>query len=46
VLFLDGGRILEDGGVEELLAAGGRFAEFWAQQDATAGWRLRAAPTG
>jgi ATP-binding cassette subfamily B protein IrtB len=45
VLFLDGGRILEDGGVEELLAAGGRFAEFWAQQDATTGWRLRAAPT-
>jgi ATP-binding cassette subfamily B protein IrtB len=46
VLFLDGGRILEDGGVEELLAAGGRFAEFWTQQDASSGWRLRAAPTG
>ena len=40
VVFLDGGRIVEDGAVEELLAAGGRFAEFWRQQDAAAGWRM------
>lgn len=45
VLFLEGGRIVEDGGVEELLSAGGRFAEFWAQQDASAGWRLPAPPS-
>ncbi|PIJ10083.1 iron ABC transporter permease, partial [Leucobacter sp. OLES1] len=32
VVFLDGGRIVEDGSPEELLAAGGRFAEFWRQQ--------------
>ncbi|MGY5765039.1 ABC transporter ATP-binding protein [Brachybacterium sp. DNPG3] len=44
VLFLEAGRIVEDGGVDELLAAGGRFAAFWAQQDASAGWRLEAVP--
>lgn len=40
VVFLDDGRIVEDGSVEELLAAGGRFAEFWRRQDAASGWRL------
>lgn len=42
VVFLEGGEIVEDGGVDELLAAGGRFAEFWRQQDAATGWRLGA----
>lgn len=41
VVFLDGGRIVEDGTIDELWEAGGRFAEFWRQQDAAAGWRLR-----
>lgn len=40
VVFLEGGEIVEDGGVDELLATGGRFAEFWRQQDAATGWRL------
>ncbi|WNI26710.1 ABC transporter ATP-binding protein [Streptomyces sp. ITFR-16] len=40
VVFLEDGRILEDGPVDELLAAGGRFAAFWQQQDKAGGWRL------
>src|SRR6201999_3740674 len=32
VLFLDTGKIVEDGTVDELLTAGGRFDEFWRQQ--------------
>ena len=40
VLFLEDGRIIEDGSVDELLAADGRFAEFWRQQDQAAGWDL------
>ncbi len=42
VLFLENGRIVEDGAVDALLSAGGRFAEFWRQQDAAAGWRIGA----
>ncbi|GAB2582095.1 ABC transporter ATP-binding protein [Streptomyces capparidis] len=30
IVFLDGGRIVEEGGHEELLCRGGRYAEFWA----------------
>ncbi len=45
VLFLDQGRIVEDGTVAELLAAGGRFAQFWQRQRAAAGWRLEPART-
>ncbi|MFE3442518.1 ABC transporter ATP-binding protein [Nocardia sp. NPDC059180] len=40
VLFLEAGRVVEDGTVEELLAAQGRFAEFWAHQHDAAGWRI------
>lgn len=40
VVFVDDGRILEDGTIDELLAADGRFAEFWRQQDAAGAWRL------
>ncbi|WP_030159670.1 ABC transporter ATP-binding protein [Glycomyces sp. NRRL B-16210] len=40
VVFIEEGRIVEDGPVDELLDAGGRFAEFWRRQDAAADWRL------
>ncbi|WP_280356334.1 ABC transporter ATP-binding protein [Nocardia otitidiscaviarum] len=43
VLFLEDGRVVEDGTVQELLAASGRFAEFWAHQQNAAGWRIAAA---
>ena len=42
VLFLDDGKIVEDGAVDELLAAGGRFGEFWRQQHDAAEWRIHA----
>ncbi len=40
VLFLDTGNIVEDGTVDELLTAGGRFEEFWRQQRDAAEWRI------
>jgi ATP-binding cassette subfamily B protein IrtB len=42
VLFVDNGRIVEDRSVDELLAAGGRFDEFWRQQHEAAEWRILA----
>jgi len=42
VLFLDNGRIVEDGTVDELLAAGGHFGEFWRHQRDAAEWRILA----
>ncbi|ETB18287.1 iron ABC transporter permease, partial [Mycobacterium avium subsp. avium 10-9275] len=42
VLFLDDGRVVEDGTVDELRDAGGRFAEFWRQQHEAAEWRIPA----
>lgn len=42
VVFMERGRIVEDGTIDELLAAGGRFAEFWQHQEAASGWRLHA----
>jgi ATP-binding cassette, subfamily B, bacterial IrtB/YbtQ len=42
VLFLDDGRVVEDGTVDELLTAGGRFDEFWRQQHDAAQWRILA----
>lgn len=42
VLFLDNGRLVEDGSIDELLVAGGRFGEFWRQQHEAAEWRIRA----
>ena len=29
IVFLDGGRIVEEGGHDELLRRGGRYADFW-----------------
>lgn len=43
VLFVDGGRIVEDGTIDELLTDGGqyvRFREFWSQRRAAADWQL------
>ncbi|MFT4157115.1 MAG: ABC transporter ATP-binding protein [Microbacterium sp.] len=40
VVFVEDGRIVEDGTVDALLSAGGRFAEFWRQQDTVSAWRL------
>lgn len=40
VLFLEDGRVVEDGAVDELLTAGGRFDEFWRQQREAAEWRI------
>ncbi|ALI29710.1 ABC transporter ATP-binding protein [Mycolicibacterium fortuitum] len=40
VLFLDGGKIVEDGSIDELLAARGRFDEFWNQQREAAAWQI------
>ena len=43
VLFIDDGRIVEQGSITELSALGGRFTEFWRQQESTTGWRIAAA---
>ncbi|GBG39741.1 ABC transporter ATP-binding protein [Mycobacterium montefiorense] len=40
VLFVDNGRVVEDGSIDELLAAGGRFSEFWRQQHDAADWHI------
>lgn len=42
VLFVENGRVIEDGTIDELLAAGGRFSEFWRQQHEAAEWRILA----
>lgn len=46
VVFLEDGRVVEDGTIDGLLAAGGRFAEFWRQQDAASAWRLGGTESG
>ncbi|MCD1286321.1 MULTISPECIES: ABC transporter ATP-binding protein [unclassified Brevibacterium] len=40
VIFLADGGVVEDGSIEQLLAANGRFAHFWSEQDAAADWKL------
>lgn len=42
VLFIDDGRVIEDGTIDELRAEGGRFDEFWRQQNEAAGWQIHA----
>ncbi|MGO1661343.1 MAG: ABC transporter ATP-binding protein [Canibacter sp.] len=40
VLFVEAGRVVESGTVQELLAAQSRFAEFWRQQNLSSEWKL------
>ncbi|MBB4678253.1 ABC transporter ATP-binding protein [Crossiella cryophila] len=40
ILVLDGGRVAESGRHADLLAAGGRYAEFWNRRRRGSGWRL------
>jgi ATP-binding cassette subfamily B protein IrtB len=46
VLFVDGGAVVEQGSIDELTTRGGRFAEFWRQQEDSAGWQITADRTG
>ncbi|MGE2836329.1 ABC transporter ATP-binding protein [Mycobacterium sp. SMC-4] len=40
VLFVEDGQVVEDGTIDELLAADGRFEQFWSQQQVAAGWQI------
>ena len=40
LLFLDHGRIVEQGTHDELIAARGRYTAFWNERSRAAGWRL------
>ncbi|MGX1807182.1 ABC transporter ATP-binding protein [Nocardia sp. NPDC055321] len=44
ILFVADGRVVERGTHDELLALGGRYADFWAQRSHASGWRLEPAP--
>lgn len=41
ILVLDQQQIIEQGSHQQLLAAGGRYAEFWQARQHAAGWRLQ-----
>jgi ATP-binding cassette subfamily B protein len=40
ILVVDGGHIVETGTHQELLAANGRYTEFWTERTRTQGWHL------
>lgn len=42
ILFLDAGRVVERGSHDELIALGGRYADFWDKRSTASGWRLEA----
>ena len=44
IAFLQDGAIVESGTHRELLALGGRYADFWRERESATGWRL--APAG
>ncbi len=41
ILFIDDGRIVEQGDFEQLMAQKGRFAHFWELQQHAKGWKIR-----
>lgn len=41
MLFLEDGRVVEQGTVSQLLETGGRFADYWHQREAAGTWVLR-----
>lgn len=43
IVFLDGGRVVERGGLAELLALDGRFAAYWRHREQAAHWSLATA---
>lgn len=43
VIFIEDGRVAEQGSIAELTRSGGRFAEFWRQQEESSGWKIRSA---
>jgi ATP-binding cassette subfamily B protein len=45
IVVLDGGRAVEHGAHDELLARGGRYAHFWRERRRAQGWRLAGAGT-
>lgn len=46
VLFQEDGQIVEAGSIAELTALGGRFAEFWRQQQRGSSWKITAESAG
>ncbi len=44
ILMLDEGRVVESGGHDELMAADGRYAAFWAQRSRAQKWSLGRSP--
>lgn len=42
VIFIEDGAVAEQGSIADLTAQGGRFAEFWRQQEQSSHWRITA----
>ncbi|WP_336813019.1 ABC transporter ATP-binding protein [Bosea sp. MMO-172] len=40
ILFVEGGRVIEAGSRDELIAAGGRFADYWSDRQGARTWRF------